>query len=447
MLIYYLISLAGEQLAKSGAANPVIAIWLPFLISLMCGLMLLRPRNWGGANWLGPIIKGGLNQQSHNYMRDSVIHHKNVGIFKWPIFKGLLDRTVLLDLTRYYIGTFAALTFIFLVFTLFELLRYIVVNAASGQLVLKYLIFLLPLVSMTVAPMSMLLTVLITYSVMMRRSEIIAWWGSGQSIYRIVTPALIFAVAISFGFWALQERVMPATNRRQNQLRAQIKGRAVTRSEAPFGRQWLASENTRRIYAYTFDANPTALKNPVVFEFDSEGVHLLKVWWSAEGAWSGDGNSSLQFPNAQLMELREGQVISSRQPLLSVEGERADTFKPMLNNPAEMSSAELSAYIGSLKARQVSSASLSVALERKRASLLDPLVMALIGAPASLMFGRRSAVVALCAAVMLGVIFWGASSVFSHFGVEGMLPAKLAAWGPSFLFSIVGLYLLLRVRT
>ena len=189
------------------------------------------------------------------------------------------------------------------------------------------------------------------------------------------------------------------------------------------------------------------LKNPVVFEFDGQGVHLLKVWWSAEGAWSGDGNLSLQFPSAQLMELSEGQVLSSRQPLLSVEGERADTFKPMLNNPAEMNSGELSAYISSLKARQVSSASLSVALERKRASLLDPLVMALIGAPASLMFGRRSAVVALCVAVMLGVIFWGASSVFGHFGVEGMLPAKLAAWGPSFLFSIVGLYLLLRVRT
>jgi len=90
---------------------------------------------------------------------------------------------------------------------------------------------------------------------------------------------------------------------------------------------------------------------------------------------------------------------------------------------------------------------LAVALERKRSSLFDPLVMVLIGAPASFAFGRRSTVTALCAAVLLGLFFWGTVSVFGHIGAEGFLPASIAAWVPPFLFSIVGVYLLLRVQT
>lgn len=438
MLLYYLVSLAGEQLARSGAVPPAVALWVPFVLSLGAAFFLLRaqdsgfnivPRPISSLGWRG----GGKNKGS-----------------LWgggALIRGLLNKSVLADLTRYFVGTFVVLTFIFLVFTLFELLRFIVINAASGWLVAKYLLFLLPLVSVTVAPMSVLLTVLITYSVMVRRSELVAWWGSGQSIYRIVMPAIFFAGLVAACFWLLQERVMPTANRRQNQLRAQIRGGGARRAEVIDGRQWLATENTRRVYSYVFDAETGGLKTPAVFEFDAGGVHLTGAWWGELGYWRDGPSSPLILRNPQGVEFKEGEIAFKRLSELPAGGEQRSAFKPSLSDPTEMNSRELSAYIRALNSREVASGALIVALERKRASLLDPLVMVLIGAPASLAFGRRSTVAALCAAVLLGLFFWGTVSVFGHIGSEGLLPARIAAWVPPFLFSVVGVYLLLKVRT
>lgn len=238
---------------------------------------------------------------------------------------------------------------------------------------------------------------------------------------------------------------MPSANKRQNQLRAQIRGGA-TRPEVIDGKQWLANENSRRIYSYAFEADSSQLRAPVVFEFDEEGVHLTHVWWSEAGRWQGT-QPTLNLQGPKGVEFGQGGIDFKQVAELPLVGEQISAFKPSLNNPAEMNSRELSAYITALNSRQVPSGVLAVALERKRSSLFDPLVMVLIGAPASFAFGRRSTVAALCAAVLLGLFFWGTVSVFGHIGAEGFLPASIAAWVPPFLFSVVGVYLLLRVQT
>lgn len=440
MLLYYLISLAGEQLARGGAVPPAYALWTPFVLTLISGLFLLYGRKLTPSLSLRPIMPS-----PHATKEEiSKIRGQRSGV---SLIRGLLDKSILSDLARNFAGTFIVLNMIFLLFTLFELLRFIVINSSSSRLVFKYLLFLLPLVSVTVAPMSMLLTVLITYSVLVRRSEIIAWWGSGQSIYRIVLPALLFSLMISTGFWFLQERVMPEANKRQNQLRTQIRS-GVTRLEVTDGRQWLATEKTSRLFSYAFGVDGALLKAPVVYEFDDDRVHLKRTLWSNSASWSGAGDGlSLTFQHALVVDFSEGRVLSRRLPSVSVAGETADMFKPTLNNPAEMSSKELSAYIAVLKTRNLVPAALVVALERKRAALFDPLVMVLVGAPASLAFGRRSTVVALCAAVVLGLCFWGTVSLFGHLGGEGFLPAQVAVWVPTFIYAVTGVYLLLRVQT
>ncbi len=435
MLLYYLISLAGEQLARGGAVSPIIALWSPFVLTVMLGIFLLRTHISGLKLSVPRPIK---------ISRKFGVSEKSNSIWNRGLIKGLLNRSVLSDLARYFTGTFIVLTIIFLVFTLFELLRFIVINSASGGLIGKYLLFLLPLVSVTVAPMSMLLTILITYSLMMRRSEIVAWWGSGQSIYRIIMPAFLFAIIVSTGFWMLQERVMPQANKRQNLLRAQIRG-GPSRTGGVDGRQWLAIESTKRVYAYTFDGNGY-LDEPVVFEFDDRGIHLTRGWWSKRGTWP-TPTSALILQETKVLEIGEGKIVSSYQATVPLEGVRSETFKPSLNNPLEMDSKDLSAYIKTLKSREVDLAGLAVALERKRASLLDPLVMVLVGAPAALAFSKRSTVIALCSAVFLGLFYWGTVSVFGHLGTEGFLPAKIAVWVPPFLYSVVGVYLLFRVQT
>jgi lipopolysaccharide export LptBFGC system permease protein LptF len=88
-----------------------------------------------------------------------------------------------------------------------------------------------------------------------------------------------------------------------------------------------------------------------------------------------------------------------------------------------------------------------VALQRKYAEPFGVLVMALIGIPLALAFGRRSAVAALSSAVAVGLAFWGMTSGSQQLGIYGLLPPAVAAWAPVVIFAATGTYLLARART
>jgi lipopolysaccharide export system permease protein len=151
-----------------------------------------------------------------------------------------MDATLLRTLVLSFIVGFVALAAIFNIFTLFELWRFIAVTHASAGLVARYLLFLMPLITVEIFPATTLIAVLVTYALLARRHEAIAWWACGQSVYRLMLPGLFFALAMAGCSWLVQEHVMPSSNLKQDALRARIRGgeaRVITGT----GRQWLAS--------------------------------------------------------------------------------------------------------------------------------------------------------------------------------------------------------------
>src|SRR4029453_18645085 len=135
-------------------------------------------------------------------------------------FPSLMDATLFRSLVVSFVVCFAALVAIFNIFTLFELWRFIAVTHASTGLVARYLLFLLPLITVELFPATMLIAVLVTYALLARRNEAIAWWASGQSVYRLMLPGLLFAMTAGFGAWLVQEQLMPSSNLKQDARRA-----------------------------------------------------------------------------------------------------------------------------------------------------------------------------------------------------------------------------------
>src|SRR5262249_29826970 len=160
---------------------------------------------------------------------------------------------------------FVALVSIFVIFTLLELWRFIGINHVGLGLVARYVLFLMPLISVELFPSTMLIAVLITYALLARRREAIAWWACGQSAYRLMVPGLLFAIFAAVGIWLIQERVMPDANVKQDALRAQIRGgeaRVISNS----GVQWLASVENNRVYSYEYDEQSHTLQDPVIYD-------------------------------------------------------------------------------------------------------------------------------------------------------------------------------------
>jgi LPS export ABC transporter permease LptG len=359
-------------------------------------------------------------------------------------FPNLMDATLLRSLALSFLVCFAALAAIFNIFTLFELWRFIAINKAGVGLVARYLLFLTPLITVELFPATMLISVLVTYALLARRHEAIAWWASGQSVYRLMLPGFLFALAMGFGSWLVQEHVMPGSNLKQDALRARIRGgeaRAITRS----GRQWLASTDTRRFYSYEFSEDGQLIE-PAVYELDDEAVHLAQLVSGKSATWT-DANH-LKFNDTETLTLKGMEVEARTAPETTFAGvESPAVFKPTIDKPSQLSANDLQAYLRAAKQRGMDVSALAVALQRKYAGPFSIVIMAIIGMPLAVSFGRKGTIIALCAAVAVSIAYWAVGGGFQQLGNHGLLRPTVAGWSPLVIFAAAGTYFLSKVRT
>ncbi len=441
VIVYYLISLLGESAVRTGQIPAIVGMWMATAAILALSLLILV------FNRLPKINLSRTVSPKHEVKTadpNSHAQHHDPG-FGRSGFPSLLDSSLFRTLTTNFIVGYVSLVSIFIIFTLFELWRFIGSSHAPASVVAKYLLFLVPLVTVELFPATMLITVLVTYALLTRRSEAIAWWASGQSVYRLMIPGFLFAVAVGAGTWLVQEHLMPPANVRQEALRARIR-RVEPRTTTGTGRQWLASIESNRLYAYEFDEQRAVLNFPTIYELDNEGVHLRRVTSGKLAVWTAP--DQMLVTNAETVNL-EGMIverqISNEARVTGVDPPQV--FKPTVDKPSQLSVAALDVYLKAAKRRGVDVSALVLALQRKYVNPFSVIVMAFIGMPLALAFGRRGAIVALCVAVGVSVAYWGIGGGFQQLGNHGLLPPEVAAWAPPVIFAAAGTYFLSRVRT
>lgn len=437
MLAYYLLTLASEQMARAGTIAPFWGGWLATTLTIASALVLLVK---------GHLVVPGKIKERSALPAGAVSHRQRIRAGKARLlgFPVLLDLNILRTSIVIFVLSFFSLVAVFLVFTLFEIWHFIAGKGISLWIVSEYLLFLLPFVSVQLLPSSVLIAMLAAYALMSRHGESIAWWGSGQSVYRLMVPGLIFAACVGGGLWVVQERLMPGANIKQDALRSQIRGE-VSRASVNVNRQWVASSESGRLYAYEYE-DPGRLRNPVVFDFDDLGVHLRRILKGEQAQWISTDKIDIQ--NTESLALTEKGIERARDAHTEIENvEPLEVFKPAPDKPSHLSASALSDRIKAIKSRGENAIPLLIALQQRYAEPFSSVVLALTGIPLALSFGRKSTITALCLAIALGLVFWGTSGGFRQLGEYGMLPPMIAVWSPIVIFSAIGVYLLTRART
>ena len=437
VIVYYLGSLLGESMARAGSISPYIGPWIAtaVMIVLTCVLLVstrIRLPSFGR-------IAFGKPEPAKTKEKTKTFHTLGAGSIGFP---NLMDATLVRSLALSFLLGFIALASIFHIFTLFEVWRF---TQAGAGLVARYLLFLTPLVAVELFPATMLISVLITYALLARRNEAIAWWASGQSVYRLMIPGMFFALAMASCSWLVQEHLMPGANLKQDTLRARIKGgqaRAITSS----GRQWLASTDTHRFYSYEFDESQGTLSEPTIYELDADAVHLSKVVSGKVGTWL--SANQLKLTETETLALNKMKVVRQREAETTVNSvEAPEVFRPTIDKPSQMSSIGLKGHMKVVQQRGEETSALSVALQRKYSAPFGVVIMAFIGMPLAVSFGRKGTIIALCAAVVVSIAYWGVGGGFQQLGNHGLLRPAVAGWAPLLIFAAAGTYFLSKVRT
>src|SRR5580704_6048432 len=453
---YYFISLIGVSLAKQGRVSPAFGAWLANIVFFAAALFLLwqaerRPLSLSAIRlaWKSDKLPNPPAHDRRHRRRDGNAFERastRRRVFS-ASFPTLLDDYVLRDFFLYLGMIVATFLVLLLVFTLFELLGDILRNQTPAIVVAEYLLNVSPYLLYSVAPLIMLLAVLITFGLMNRSNEITAIKATGTSVYRIVTPVLAAAAVLSAGLFFADQFYLPHTNKRQEALHNQIKGKPPQTYLRP-DRRWIFGQHNDIYYYQFFDADRDQFANLTIFQLDpasfaiTQRIHADRARWGDTGRWIYEQGWQRTLQGAAIASYRTFDV--STFPDVT---EDPSYFKKEVKQYSEMNYEELRRYIRDLQQSGFDVVRLRVQLNKKLSYPLITFIMAMIAVPFALSAAKKGAVTGVAVAVGIAVVYTVVSRLFEAMGDISQLPTALAAWSPDLIFALVGAYLILKIPT
>jgi LPS export ABC transporter permease LptG/LPS export ABC transporter permease LptF len=469
VFVYYSVSLIGVSLAKQGRLSPAGGVWLADFVFLVGGVFLLwqserRPIELTGLrSWFKTSAsKSSLSEVSATKIPvlpqngESARALARAGTVSRAFrrrwfnlhFPTILDDYVLRGFAFYFALIVAAFLTLLLVFTLFELLSDILRNQISPLTVGEYLLNVVPYFLYSTTPLSMLLAVLVTFGLLQRSNEITAIKATGISLYRIIIPVLIASAMVAGVLFLSDQLYLPYTNKRQDALRNEIKGKPAQTYLRP-DRKWIFGQHNDIYYYQFFDPDRNTFDSVSVFQFDPHTFQITHRITAVRAHWS-DSMGRWIYEEGWERSLRGSAIDSYRKFDVATYPELAEApsyFKKEIKQSSEMSYDELRNYIHDLEESGFDVVRLRVQLQKKIAYPLITLVMAVLAIPFALSAGKRSAVAGVATAIGIGVVYWTINGLFEAMGNLSQLPPAVAAWSPDLVFGFIGGYLILRMPT
>jgi lipopolysaccharide export LptBFGC system permease protein LptF len=259
---------------------------------------------------------------------------------------------------------------------------------------------------------------------------------------------IVLAAGFAVGLFVFDQVYIPHTNRRQEILRNEIKGKPP-QTYLQADRKWIFGESNEIYYYQVFDPDTDRFGGISVFEFDPKTFQLTRRI-HAEGAHWEPRLKKWVFETGWVRSLEGASIQEYRTFDVATFNELAEDpiyFKKEVRQSSEMNYEELSHYIGDLRQSGFDTVRLKVQLQKKLAYPLITLVMAILAIPFSAQSRRGGALAGVAIAVGIAIVYWVTAGVFEAMGNANQLPALLAAWAPDVVFALAGGYMLLRVPT
>jgi lipopolysaccharide export system permease protein len=359
-----------------------------------------------------------------------------------------LDRYIFGEWLKIYISTALGLPLLLVIIDLTDHLQaYLDRNIPRADIAMSY-VYWMPQSMFLAMPAAVLFATVFSIGNFTRHSEVTAAKASGISFYRLITP-ILFGALLASGIDLVIGELVPITDARRNDLLGESKiGSGTQRLNFAY-----AAEYGRVYKAQSLDVPLNSLER-LQIERKGNGVDYPTVLVSSAGA---KYTPAKGLAKGQWM-LREGEMHVVRDTTPSIDfsfGQMVDhrmTEKPTdlmakPRDPQEMRFAELSRFITSLERSGGDANLLRVERALKLAIPVTCLVIAMFGAPLATSTQRGGTAYGIGISLATTVTFLMLIQLTKAVGKGGLVSPDVVAWMPDALFAVMGLALLVRVRT
>ena len=286
----------------------------------------------------------------------------------------------------------------------------------TGGTVLQLLGFMTPQFIYYVIPLAALLSVLVTFGLLSRSSELSVMKACGISLYRIAAPLLILSLVWSGVLFGLEQRIMARANEQVDRIDSQIRGRAP-RTSNPLSRTWLIGRDGD-IYHYTqFDAGSEGAAEPGDLP---PGEGRLAAREPAVHAARGLHRQRRVDRHQRLAAgLRRRAAGWAAFPQRTLPLEPPDYFETQQPIAEMMTVPELKRFIDEQAASGFNVVPLTIELQKKLAFPFVTVVMTLLAIPFGMTTGKRGTLYGIGIGIVMALSYWIVGSAFAAIGKAG----------------------------
>jgi lipopolysaccharide export system permease protein len=356
----------------------------------------------------------------------------------------LLDRYVVGLWIRLFVLTALGFPLVSILINLTDSLNKLLDRGLTVRQIAVSYVYSVPENMFLVMPAAVLFATVFTIGNMARHSEITAVKAGGLSFRRLMVPIVVLS-ALAAGLGVVVGELAPGATARQAELQ---KARPEGPTSARFNFVYRADEGwvytvkslelaTRKLKQVLFERQGTGLDYPgLVITADSATYDARAGAWRL---WNG-ASRVIATPDRQgtfeFRSLRLGSFTQAPADLLA---------EPKA--PDEMRYAELGRYIEALQRSGNDANKLIVERALKLAIPATCLIIAVFGAPLAITSPRSGTAFGVAISLGTTVLFLLLMQIAKAVGAGGVVDPVVAAWMPSTLFLLIGLLLLVRVRT
>jgi len=457
--IYYMGLITMTGMARQGALPVGLAVWVPNIVFALGGLLLMsRLESMGVRDYVGAIT-GAVSSVSRLFRwnrgtpSDGLPATPRVRKSRRSAFAFLpqiMDGYLIGSFLFYFFVSLATFVLMTHMYTFFELLSDIIKNRIPLERVWTYLFYVTPRFVYEMTPVSVLTSVLVVFGVLTKNNEVTAFKACGVSVYRLTLPILVVSLLLSGSMFAFDHYVVPQADRRQDAIRAEIKGRPPQTFLNP-DRKWIYGTEDRVFYYRGYDPVQNLMVDVNVFEIDPATFRLTRHIKAGVARWE-PAISAWVFQNGWSRDMKGTEFgpfidFANQTHVFPEITEKPDYFVKEAIQSQQMNFLELRAYIDELNQREFDTIAFQVQFYKKFSVPLFAFILAMVSVPFAFQAGNRGAMAGVGISIAIFIAYKAIGLLFEQLGNLSQLPPAYAAWSPDAVFFLAGTYFLARVRS
>ncbi len=359
----------------------------------------------------------------------------------------LLDRYIGLEFIKTFVFSLIGLVSIFLFIDLLEKMR--IDTQQPREMFLYYLLYTAPQITSWILPAALILSVSFTVAQFSVTRELVAIYSGGISFYRAVMTILGFGVLLAFSLFLFQNFVVTPSNEKAREVLSLIQKDSAVEKDIVWQKNMRGREGF--YFIYYLDRESEKVLGGFHYLQMGQGDIPIAMYQASEADYDREKNEWILI-NAEILyfdsDLRVVDSEKSRRFRISLP-EDIDFIARPSRDPSELNVFELREEIASRVERGLPTVLYEVELHMHFAFPVMTFILTLVGAIAGASGNLRSTgplIRSLLISIVTYFIYYLTFRLGLSLGNNGVLPPVVAAWGPTSIYFVAAMVLIIRFR-